>query len=410
MYYKVEQVLEKQQAVTENFYKGRGILICETDCGLFALKEFHGQNPKAEYLFQLGSYLTEHHILCDSMVKNKEDQLITEGVDGIKYTFHHWMKGRECDAKSRMDLVMTVSFLAGFHRACEMEKFRDEVSAIGILQESRAPEELIRGTEQESRVPEGSIRGTEQESQNPKALGVDAEVIQMIQKKSGKELSDEKLLPPYPEPRTENESNSRMKNVPETAYEEYLRRDRELRRIKKYIAFRKNKSDFELLYLQCFPEYIRQSEEVLKLLSRHQEIFDSHTMGVCHGDFNQHNVLIQSGGMALIHMEHAHYGAQVADLGNFLRKSLEKHAWSETLGLEMLREYDRVHRLNKSDWLELYCRMSYPEKFWKIANRYYQSNKVLDSGLNYEKLKKELRQNEVRRKFLEVLGRARVDV
>ncbi len=442
MYYKVEQVLEKQQAVTENFYKGRGILICETDCGLFALKEFRGQNPKAEYLFRLGSYLTEHHISCDFMIKNKEDQLITEGVDGTKYTFHHWMKGRECDAKSRMDLVMTVSFLAGFHRVCEREKFRDELSAIGILQESR--------------VPEGSIRGTEQESQNPKALGADAEAIQMIQKKSGKALSDERLLQSYPEPktpdkgmadlrqgteltnglelrmesipkpRTENTSESQtentlesqtentpelwMENAPETTYEEYLRRDRELRRIKKYITARKNKSNFELLYLQCFPEYIRQSEKVLQFLSEHQEIFDNHTMGVCHGDFNQHNVVVQSGGMALIHMEHAHDGAQVADLGNFLRKSLEKHAWSETLGLEMLREYDRVHSLNESDWLELYCRMSYPEKFWKIANRYYQSNKVLDSGLNYEKLKKELRQNEARGRFLEVLRRTRVDV
>ncbi len=407
MYYKVEQVLEKQQAVTENFYKGRGILICETDCGLFALKEFHGQNPKAEYLFRLGSYLTEHHISCDFMIKNKEDQLITEGVDGTKYTFHHWIKGRECDAKSRMDLVMTVSFLAGFHRACEREKFWNGVSAIGREDAGRDLKDSVKSEAKAIREPKGLIEEAVQVNQKPEGLQkreVQRERETGDLKRDAMQVNRDSDLSG-----TEVIQMIQEKTL-ETAYEEYLRRDRELRRIKKYIISRKNKSDFELLYLQCFPEYIRQSEEVLQLLSRHQEIFDSHTMGVCHGDFNQHNVLIQSGGMALIHMEYAHYGAQVADLGNFLRKSLEKHAWSETLGLEMLREYDRVHRLNKSDWLELYCRMSYPEKFWKIANRYYQSNKVLDSGLNYEKLKKELRQNEVRRKFLEVLGRARVDV
>ena len=56
MYYQIEQVLEKQQFEVEKFYQGRGILICETPQGLFALKEFHGQMQKAEYLYQVGSF------------------------------------------------------------------------------------------------------------------------------------------------------------------------------------------------------------------------------------------------------------------------------------------------------------------------------------------------------------------
>lgn len=322
MFYQAEHVLEQQCVETEKFYKGRGILICETSGGLFALKEFRGQEQKAESLFRLGEFLTDHRILCDSMVKNREDTLITEGIDGTKYTFHHWGRGKECDVRNRMELVMTVSFLAGFHAACE-----------------------------------------------------------------GVRVGNEKT---------------------ETVYEEYLRHDRELRRIRKYIRSRKNKSEFERLYLKCFPEYIQQSERVLQVLAERREICGSHTAGMCHGDFNQHNVLIGTEGMMLIHMEYARFDAQVSDLSNFLRKSLEKHDWSETLGLEMLREYDRVHELNEADWLELYDRMCYPEKFWKIANHYYQSSKVLDSGNHYGKLQKELRQNAARQRFLKTLKRAKI--
>ncbi|MCD8109383.1 MAG: hypothetical protein LUE14_04690 [Clostridiales bacterium] len=322
MFYQVEQVLEKQRPKTEKFYKGRGILICETEDGLFALKEFQGQEQKAESLFRLGEFLTEHRISCDYMVKNSEDALITEGIDGTKYTFHRWVRGKECDVRNRMELVMTVSFLAGFHAACEGVRIGSEKS--------------------------------------------------------------------------------------ETVYGEYLRHDRELRRIRKYILTRKNKSAFERLYLDCFPEYLRQSERVLHALSERQDILAEHTVGMCHENFNQHNVIISAGGMTLIHMECARFDAQVSDLSNFLRKSLEKHDWSETLGLEMLREYDRVHEMNAADWLELYDRMCYPEKFWKIANHYYQSSKVLDSGNHYEKLKKELRQNAARQRFLETLKRARI--
>lgn len=322
MYYQIEQVLEKQQIETEKFYKGRGILICETSGGLFALKEFHGQTQKAEYLYNLGTFLQKQNVSCDYMVKNKEDLLITEGIDGVKYTFHHWVKGRECDVKSRMDVVMTVSFLAKFHEVCE------------------------------------KIEETAYNSEN--------------------------------------------------IYQEYQRHDRELRRIRKYIMARHDKSDFERLYLKCFPEFIHQSENVLQFLAGRKEIVEEHTMGVCHGDFNQHNVVIDSEGMTLIHMERARYDAQVADLSNFLRKIMEKHEWNETLGLEMLREYCRIHDLNDADWQELYCRLCYPEKFWKIANRYYNSRKVWDSGKNHEKLQKEIRHNVSRQKFLEVLKRARL--
>ena len=47
MYYQVEQVLEKQEPEIEKFYKGRGILICESKQNLFALKEYTGSLQKA---------------------------------------------------------------------------------------------------------------------------------------------------------------------------------------------------------------------------------------------------------------------------------------------------------------------------------------------------------------------------
>lgn len=322
MYYQIEQVLEKQQYDIEKFYKGRGILICETTQGLFALKEFHGQTPKAENLYRIGQLLKAENISCDYMVKNKDDLLLTEGVDGISYTFHHWVRGRECDTRSRLDIVMTASFLAKFHA-----------------------------------VSEGMWPG----------------------------------------------DGGNTRHGPESFYEECMRHDRELRRIRKFILHRKNKSDFERLFLKCFPDYIHQSEEVLQFISECQELLEDHTMGLCHGDFNQHNVVIESGGMTLIHMEHARFGAQMTDLGNFMRKMLEKHEWNETLGLEILREYNRIHPLEKADRMELYCRLCYPEKFWKIANHYFGSNKVWDSGKNFEKLKKENRQNFMRRRFLDTL-------
>ena len=125
-------------------------------------------------------------------------------------------------------------------------------------------------------------------------------------------------------------------------------------------------------------------------------------IGICHGDFNQHNIVSLSGnsGHAILNFERAGYGMQVSDLCNFMRKILEKHNWEEGLGMAMLREYEKGCPLTPGDRLQLYCRLSYPEKFWKIADRYYGSRKVWISGQNLEKLKKEIRQNDARCRYL----------
>ena len=337
MYYQVEQVLDKYEPQTENFYKGRGILICETKQGLFALKEYFGSAQKAEFLYWLGTYMEKQGLRCDRMIKNREDALVTEGIDGVTYTMHHWLKGKECDVKSRMDIMMSISHMAKFHAVCSEPEIKKQY-------------------------------------------------------KSEKEM--------FPEETWNDRSELKASEKKDGLYEEYTRHDRELKKIYKFISKRRNKSDFERLYLSCFPEFYKQSQNVVSALKERRDGGGGYTVGICHGDFNQHNILFSAGEPGLIHLERAYIGKQIADLGNFMRKILEKYGWEERLGMEMLHEYVRVHSLTQTDLQGLYYRLSYPEKFWKIANHYYNSSKVWDSGINRGKLQKEIQQNVSRRRFL----------
>lgn len=345
MYYQIEQVLEKQNYEIEKYYKGRGILVCETPEGLFALKEFHGKEKKAEFLYRLGAHLKSHGISCDYMIKNKEGELLTEGCDGIRYSFHHWGRARECDVRNRGEVVRAAAFLAGFHEA--VKDFDDAKSADA---------EKDFGESDRTEQPESGGQGCQNES----------------------------------------------------LQEEYDRHDRQLRRIRKYILPRHDKTDYERLYLKSFPEFIRQSGEALQYIEESRELFQKHSVTICHGDFNQHNAAIAAGRMSILHLEHARQDAKVTDLCNYVRKVLEKHDWNEMLGLEMIREYNAVSPLNGADWKELYARLCYPEKYWKIANRYMNAGKVLDSGINYEKLQRVLRQNSARKRFLDALKRTQI--
>ena len=70
-----------------------------------------------------------------------------------------------------------------------------------------------------------------------------------------------------------------------------------------------------------------------------------------------------------------------------VRKILEKHGWSERAAERILNAYSARRPLDEGEIETLRLYLSYPWKYWKLANRYYGSRKSWISGRNTEKLK-----------------------
>ena len=80
---------------------------------------------------------------------------------------------------------------------------------------------------------------------------------------------------------------------------------------------------------------------------------------------------------------------------------MEKSNWSGELGQFILENYRKKRNITEMEKYQLYYRLSYPEKFWKIVNFYYNSPKVWMPEKNLEKLKKIWTQEEEKNCFLE---------
>lgn len=90
--------------------------------------------------------------------------------------------------------------------------------------------------------------------------------------------------------------------------------------------------------------------------------------------------------MAFTNFDHWNRLPQICDLGQFMRKILEKYQWDLRIGEDMILSYDREKSLSDRERVCLKCYLSYPWKFWKLANFYTNSNKVWISQKNLEKL------------------------
>lgn len=180
----------------------------------------------------------------------------------------------------------------------------------------------------------------------------------------------------------------------------YEKHTRELRTVKNYIRNRKSKSSFEQEFLGLYPKFEAQALEILDGLRAQS---GKRGFGICHGDFNQHNIVFLNQEPAVISFDNLCYDIQVGDLARFMRKILEKNNWNMGLGMEMVRTYGRKKPLSEFENEQLYLRLAYPEKFWKIANHYYNANKAWGFGRYLEKLEKIKAEEANREQFLEYM-------
>lgn len=188
--------------------------------------------------------------------------------------------------------------------------------------------------------------------------------------------------------------------LPPGLAEEMKRHTREMKRVRNFISSKRKKSEFELCVMRHFTLFYEQAlkaQDGLELLGKNRE---QDQLFLCHGDLNQHHILMLDQGVALIEFNQMHRGEQMADLYHFMRKVMEKHGWNEALGMAMLETYDRILTVGRQDRKRLYYLFLYPEKYWKQLNYYNNANKAWIPEKNVEKLKNLELQQDQKMRFL----------
>lgn len=190
--------------------------------------------------------------------------------------------------------------------------------------------------------------------------------------------------------------------------EEFLCHNRELKKVRSFMRNKVNKGSFEYLFLQYFEKMFQVALQTTRQLeeSGYEELYRESVEKGCliHGDYNYHNVLFLNTSLSEIattNFEHFRLDVQVQDLYYFLRKVMEKHKWNVRLGDRMLNAYSAICPLKKEELEYIALKLAYPEKFWKIANTYYHSNKAWIPEKSVEKLRLTILQSEEKAQFLE---------
>ena len=180
----------------------------------------------------------------------------------------------------------------------------------------------------------------------------------------------------------------KIKNI----YEYYTKRQIENNKLKKSILALKQKSNFELMFLEECDIYRSLEEMALdsidyQLASRLiQNVYD--TKSVAHKEFTYHTVNKTLEKEYIIdQIDMCNYDIQVLDLAQILSKIMQKNDWDKELLYNLVQEYNNERTLSNDEMKILGFMMTYPEKYNSICLKYLSSKRRWNYNMFEQKWK-----------------------
>lgn len=168
----------------------------------------------------------------------------------------------------------------------------------------------------------------------------------------------------------------KMKNI----YEYYKKRQLENNKLKKNMIGLKQKSNFELMFLEDCEVYRNLEEMALNSIDKElacrliEYVWQNKT--IAHKDFTYHTVNKTHDKEYIIsQIDVCNYDIQILDFAQILSKIMQKNDWDKKLLYNLTEEYQKERSISADEMQILKFMMTYPEKYNSICLKYMGSKR-----------------------------------
>ena len=120
-------LLEQYDIEVQKVRKGRGGIICETNCGTVILQEYAGTEERLQLQDCILKHIQNQGIIrTDLILPTKEGTLSVKDRDGITYVLKTYPDGRECNINEKDECLLAMRLLAKLHSSMKGVETDDE--------------------------------------------------------------------------------------------------------------------------------------------------------------------------------------------------------------------------------------------------------------------------------------------
>jgi len=142
---------------------------------------------------------------------------------------------------------------------------------------------------------------------------------------------------------------------------------------------RKGKTRFDELFLQYSDYFIEQGTRTVDALasSSYGRLVEKagKEAQFCHHDYTHHNIYIDEKKATVINFDYCCYELRIYDVANFIRRKMRKCDWDISKAEFILNCYNSVEPLGSDELSVMGIILQFPQKFWRVVNRYYNSRR-----------------------------------
>ena len=154
------------------------------------------------------------------------------------------------------------------------------------------------------------------------------------------------------------------------------KRIKSLDKMRDMIRKKNRKSDFDLLYLKSMDFYKEMGKKALNTLrsSEYDKLCEKAEIekGFCHHDYTYHNIILgKDNSVSVIDFDYCKREIRTFDISNFMIKVLKRNKWDMTFAKAIIDAYNEVSNLEECEYNVLYAYLQFPQRYWRLANRYY---------------------------------------
>ena len=146
-------ILEQYDIDVKNTRKVRDAVLCETDKGLFLIKEMKFSEKRLTMLECLGNHLRDRGFeQIDWLLKTGENGNFCVAEDGTKYFLKRWFVGKECDIQKERDVLDAVRNLTQIHCALKNPLLDEQGANVSVTSGENLLQEYTRHNREMKKV------------------------------------------------------------------------------------------------------------------------------------------------------------------------------------------------------------------------------------------------------------------
>lgn len=183
----------------------------------------------------------------------------------------------------------------------------------------------------------------------------------------------------------------------------FYRRLREIKRMERIASRRK--SQFDYIYLKYAGYFYNMGKEALDYILSpiyNKLVDETREEGIfCHHDYTYSNIYFTEKGPMVINFDYCCFDLKVYDMSNFLRRIMRKCNWDISEAKAITSAYRDIEALSPEDFYVMKIILQFPQKFWRVANRYYNSRRSWAEKVLTKKLEEAIEEIEPHKSFLD---------